>query len=217
MVHVTLFVGDLNPLPQSKRLTGMYKSVVEHPIYLDVMGFEGDKQADLKVHGGIEKAVHLYPAEHYSKLAEKFKEIADKLIPGSLGENISTSDIDENDVRLGDIWKLGKAKLQVCQPRNPCWKIDERFETDGMAIYIAEHLLTGWYWRVIKPGIVTPEDCLMPDEIDEQQMTLRAAMQLWQEHRPNLSDLEKLSQSAGIAVGWRSKILQRLAYLKTNF
>ncbi len=68
--------------------------------------------------------------------------------------------LDERDVRIGDIWHLGSAKIQVCQPRNPCWKIDEKFACAGMAAYIAEHMLTGWYWRVIKPGVVRPGDTL---------------------------------------------------------
>jgi hypothetical protein len=67
-------------------------------------------------------------------------------------------DLDEADVRIGELWQLGSAVLQVCQPRNPCWKIDERFGADGMAGFIAEHLLTGWYWRVVQPGHVSPGD-----------------------------------------------------------
>jgi MOSC domain-containing protein YiiM len=72
------------------------------------------------VHGGPEKAVHLYPSTHYAKLAAKFAEVAPLLVPGSMGENIATAELDEHDVRLGDVWQLGTALIQVCQPRNPC-------------------------------------------------------------------------------------------------
>ena len=115
-------------------------------------GFSGDAQADRRVHGGPEKAVHLYPAAHYTRLAERFPEAAAQLQPGSLGENISSSTLDETRVRIGDIFRLGEARLQVCQPRSPCWKIDDRFGCAGMAAYIAEQRLTGWYFRVLQPG-----------------------------------------------------------------
>jgi len=126
MVQVALFTGGIQPLPTSGRPTGMFKAPVAGPVELTVEGFVGDQQADRRVHGGPDKAVHLYPARHYVSLANSFPEIAAALVPGALGENLSAADIDERDVRIGDIWQLGGARLQVSQPRSPCWKIDER-------------------------------------------------------------------------------------------
>lgn len=216
MAKISLFIGGIRPLPESGRPTGIYKQPVTSRVRIGLEGFIGDQQADRRVHGGPEKAVHLYPAAHYAKLAARFPDAAAQLLPGSLGENISTPDLDENDVHIGDIYQLGSARLQVCQPRNPCWKIDERFASDGMAAHIAEHGLTGWYWRVVTPGEVSPDDALRLETAASAAMTLAAAMQLWQTHRPALSELEKLAATPGIASHWQQKIETRCQWLRQN-
>ncbi|MDP2882843.1 MAG: MOSC domain-containing protein [Azonexus sp.] len=216
MAHVSLFIGGIRPLPESGRPTGMYKLPATGPLELGREGFIGDEQADRRVHGGPEKAVHLYPARHYARLAEAFPEAAAQLVIGSLGENISTAELDESNVRIGDIWRLGSAELQVCQPRNPCWKIDERFASDGMAAFIAEHRLTGWYWRVVAPGRVAPGDALELLHAAEGSFTLAEAILCWQAHRPALANLEKLAASPGIAKNWQQKITARVEWLRKN-
>lgn len=216
MANVSLFVGNIRPLPESGRPTGMYKQPVQGDITVGPSGFKGDHQADLRVHGGPDKAVHLYPARHYTLLAQQFPEAAELLVIGSLGENISTADLDETDVRIGDIWRLGNALLQVCQPRSPCWKIDERFSTEGMAAFIAEHRLTGWYWRVLLPGVVAPGDSLEIDQLAQGAFTLSEAMRVWQAHRPALNDLEMLAATPGIAENWQQKIKARIDWLRKN-
>lgn len=205
MIQVTLFIGGIRPLPDSGRPTGMYKTRVSTPLELGQDGFVGDFQADRRVHGGPEKALHLYPAKHYARLAERFPDAAAQLVIGSLGENISSIDLDENDVRIGDIWRLGSARIQVCQPRNPCWKIDERFASDGMAAFIAEHRLTGWYWSVVTPGVVAPDDGLEMDTKADDALTLADAMACWQAHRPDLTVLEKLAATPELPANGNKK------------
>ncbi|MEY4727125.1 MAG: hypothetical protein RLZ36_1752 [Pseudomonadota bacterium] len=211
---VALFIGQVQPLPVSGRPTAMYKTPVHGPIALGVEGFEGDRQADLRVHGGPDKAVHLYPTRHYAQLAAKFDEAAALLVPGSMGENIATPDLDEHEVRLGDVWQLGSALIQVCQPRNPCWKIDERFGCDGMALFIAQHLLTGWYWRVLQTGVVQGSDTLVLHEAASNAPTLHQAMTLWRAHPPEAEALAALAETPGIAKAWQDKIRQRVNYLR---
>jgi MOSC domain-containing protein YiiM len=213
MAKVSLFIGQVQALPVSGRPTGMYKISVHEPIELGLNGFADDHQADLRVHGGPEKAVHLYPSTHFATLAAQFANAAPLLVPGSMGENIATADLDEHDVRLGDVWQLGTALIQVCQPRNPCWKIDERFGADGMALFIDKHLLTGWYWRVLQTGTVNPNVSLVLHEAASQAPTLHQAMTLWREHRPDLDALSQLSETHGIAKVWKDKIKQRVSYL----
>ena len=215
MAKISLFIGGIRSLPESGRPTGMYKQPAQGPLMLGPEGFIGDQQADRRVHGGPEKAVHLYPLGHYARLAAAFPEAATALVAGSLGENIS-ADLDESDVRPGDVWRLGSARLQVCQPRNPCWKIDERFAVDGMAAFIAEHRLTGWYWRVVTPGEAAPGDELQLDTAAPDAMTLAEAMLLVQQHRPALEALERLAATPGLASNWRNKISQRLEWFKAN-
>jgi MOSC domain-containing protein YiiM len=192
----------------------MYKKAVQEPIGLGVNGFDGDHQADLRVHGGPDKAVHLYPTRHYARLATQFDEAAPLLVPGSIGENLATPDLDEHNVRLGDVWQLGSAVLQVCQPRNPCWKIDERFGAEGMALFIDQHLLTGWYWRVLQPGMVQANDTLVLIEAGSDATTLHQAMTLWRVHPPVEDALAALAETPGIAKAWQDKIRQRVNYLR---
>lgn len=212
-VPVRLFTGTIRPLPESGRPTGMYKTPLLRETAVGPEGFAGDHQADRRVHGGPEKAVHLYPAGHYARLAERFPDAAEALVPGAIGENIS-ADLDEAAVRVGDVWRLGTARLQICQPRNPCWKIDERFDSTGMAAFIVETRITGWYWRVIEPGAARPGDALELEHAATESPTLAEALELWRAHRDNREGLERLARMPGIASQWRHKIDQRLAWLE---
>jgi MOSC domain-containing protein YiiM len=216
MSHVSLFIGTIAPLPESGRPTGMFKYPVDGSLHLGSQGFAGDEQADGRVHGGPDKAVHLYPAVHYGRLAQAFPEAASQLKPGSLGENISSPTLDESRVRIGDVFGLGEARLQLCQPRSPCWKIDARFGVDGMAAYIAEHHLAGWYFRVLLPGIVAPRDTLDIVEPGDDRLSLAQALQLWHSHRPTPLALRQLAATTGIAADWQRKIIERSDWLERH-
>lgn len=210
---VALFIGTIAPLPDSGRPTGMFKFPVREAIELGPEGFVGDHQADRRVHGGPDKAVHLYPSGHYRRLAAAFPDAAPALVPGSLGENLS-ADLEEAGVCLGDVFRLGTARLQVSQPRSPCWKIDDRFGADGMAAHIAETGLTGWYWRVLEGGRVSPGDHLALESRVAAAIPLARAMAIWRTHRPALADLEAIAAAPGIAAGWRQKLLDRAVWLR---
>jgi MOSC domain-containing protein YiiM len=216
MANVSLFIGSIRLLPESGRPTGMYKQPADGPLEIGPEGLIGDQQADRRVHGGPDKAIHLYPASHYQQLAERFPDAASALVIGSIGENISTADLDESKVRIGDIWRLGSARLQVCQPRSPCWKIDERFACDGMAQYIAEQRLTGWYWRVLTPGQVHPGQPLELESSNADAFTLAEAMLCMQAHRPALADIARLANTPGIAANWQQKIASRADWLRKH-
>lgn len=211
---VRIFIGGPTLLPDCGRPTGMYKQPLAESAEAGREGLTGDHQADRRVHGGPDKAIHLYPAEHYRRLAGRFPEAAAQLLPGSLGENLSCEGLTEADVRLGDIYALGGARLQFSQPRSPCWKIDSRFGVEGMAAHIAESGLTGWYWRVLQPGRVTSGDRLLLLERTAGAPTLAAAMDLWRQHRPAPEALERIAAAPGIAAGWRRKFLERAAWLR---
>ena len=133
MTSVRLFIGGLTRIDEHGQWTGIYKHEVGAPLLLSFDGLAGDFQADRRVHGGPEKAVHHYAVENYGHLAERFPAIAAQLVAGRLGENVSASGFDVHTVHIGDIFRLDRALLQVSQPRSPCWKIDHRYACARLA------------------------------------------------------------------------------------
>ncbi len=214
--RVALFAGTARPLPESGRLSGIFKEALAAAVHLGPEGLAGDEQADLRVHGGPEKAVHMYPARHYRLLARAFPAAAPLLQPGSIGENLSSDELDEHDVRVGEVWRLGPALLQPCQPRNPCWKIDERFGCRGMAAYIVEQRITGWYFRVLRCGPVGPQDRIELEQPAPQAPTLREALEIWHTQPAQQASLRRLADTPGIATHWRARIEQRLEWLRAQ-
>ena len=149
-----LLVGAVAPLPDGRSPSGIRKSATDRALWLSPTGLQGDAQADLRVHGGPEKAVHHYPREHYAHWASRSGR-ADLLAnAGAFGENVSTRGWDESNVCIGDVVRLGEALVQVSQGRQPCWKLDVHFGEPGTAREMQASGRTGWYYRTLEPGWV---------------------------------------------------------------
>jgi len=204
-----LFLGGIRPLPPDNGPTGIFKQPVEMPVWLGKEGLAGDAQADRRVHGGPEKALHQYPVAHYARLAEAFPDAAPLLMPGSLGENLSVPGWDEVNISIGDVFQLGDAKIQVSQPRSPCWKIDHRFGADGMAQFIAEQRITGWYFRVLEEGAVEPGAGFARIERNFRPLPVATLLSVWAAHRPDPTYLLELSRAPGLSPGWVKKLVDR--------
>ena len=213
---VTLYLGGIRPLPPENQPTGMFKREHAQPVWLGKEGLAGDAQADRRVHGGPEKAFHQYPVGHYEKLAAAFPEAAALLVPGSIGENLSEPGWDETNVCIGDVFRLGDARIQVSQPRSPCWKIDRRYGAEGMAQHIAEHGLTGWYYRVLEEGEVAAGCVFELIERPAPETTLARVWQLHRTHRPALAELEALARTPGLSPNWVKKVSERIDWLRSN-
>jgi len=208
-----LFVGKVQPMPGDGRLTAIFKQPLSGPVDIGVEGLHGDAQADRRFHGGPDKAVHHYPLENLQRLARQFPQIAGALVPGALGENISTAGADESAVCIGDVYALGSARLQLCQPRTPCWKIEARHGVDGMTRYIAEQGICGWYYRVLTPGRAAPGDSLELVARDAVPLSLRQFWDLVGTHRPPLDALTQLIDAPALAEGWRRRLQERRSWL----
>lgn len=213
---VKLFAGRVRPLPGDSRTTGMFKTAIGGIAAIRRDGLVGDEQADRRVHGGAEKALHFYAAEHYPALAARFPEAAPQLLAGSIGENISAAGITEAMVRIGDTFALGSARVQVGQPRQPCWKIDARFGVDGMTAFIAERGLTGGYLRVIEEGVAENGDRLTLIDRDENAPTLAGLWRIWCEHRPDPDRLRAMAACPALNENWRRKLFERIAWLEAQ-
>ncbi len=133
-------------------MSGIVKRpVTAESVYLDKTNLEGDGQADPDVHGGEEKAVYAYPAEH---LATWSAELGQDLSYAAFGENLSTGGWLEDEVRIGDRWQWGEALMEVCQPRWPCYKLGIYRGSQKVPPRLRETGRTGWYLRVLEPGRV---------------------------------------------------------------
>ncbi|HET8881452.1 MAG TPA: MOSC domain-containing protein [Solimonas sp.] len=211
-----IYAGSVRPMPNDGRTTGIFKTAVDGEVDIGFDGITIDAQADRRVHGGPEKAVHQFPAAHYARLAANFDEIADALVPGSIGENLSSADWTEDDVCIGDVFAFGSARLQLNQPRSPCWKIDARYGVDGLTRYVAQHGIAGWYYRVLAPGRARAGDRLVLVERNADPVTLRDYWNLRETPRPPLSDLQRLIDTPGLAPDKRESWRQRLDWLRDN-
>lgn len=213
---VTLFLGGIRPLPPENQPTGMFKREQPQPVWLGGEGLAGDAQADRRVHGGPEKALHQYPVGHYERLAAAFPDAAPLLVPGSIGENLSVPGWDEGNVCIGDVYRLGDARIQVAQPRSPCWKIDRRYGAPGMAQFIAELGLTGWYYRVLEEGEVAAGCGFELLERPAPAVTLARLLALQRTQRPPPAELEALAATPGLAPNYAKKLRDRLDWLRSN-
>jgi MOSC domain-containing protein YiiM len=145
-------VGRIAPLGPDAVLSGFVKNSVPHRVDVAVLGLVGDEQADLTVHGGPEKAVYGYASDHYARWLAEYPEHADLLVPGGFGENLTIAGLVEADVFVGDIHRIGSALLQVCQPRQPCFKLALHFGDKRLPKAMVRSGRAGWYYRVLEPG-----------------------------------------------------------------
>jgi MOSC domain-containing protein YiiM len=141
--------GDALDLHDRAWTTGFFKSPVEGPVAVGTTNLDGDGQADLENHGGVDKAVLAYSADHYSKWR---RELGMDMPHGAFGENLTIAGLDEGSVHIGDVFGIGDAELEVSQPRQPCWKLARRWRMHELPGLVVQNGRSGWYLRVLKPG-----------------------------------------------------------------
>ncbi|WP_339425305.1 MOSC domain-containing protein [Pseudomonas proteolytica] len=156
----TLLTGRVQPFTRPGTQSAIDKQPQQGQLKVSTLGLHGDEQGDLRVHGGVEKAIHHYPLEHYARWADELG--ANPLLtqPGAFGENFSTTGWSEHDVCLGDRIRVGTALLEVSQGRMPCWKLSDRFAVTNLALRVQQSGRTGWYYRVLEEGVVSAGDSL---------------------------------------------------------
>jgi MOSC domain-containing protein YiiM len=176
-------------------------------IFLDTLNLDGDRQADLTVHGGPDKAVYAYPVEHLPVWND---ELGTDFAPGTFGENLTTAGWLEDDVCIGDMWAWGEARLQVSQPRSPCYKLATVTDRPDLLKRFVRTGRTGWYLRVLQAGTVPVSG---PIQVIERHP---AAISVLLAHRATLlgaldrTEVEAVVSVNVLASDWRRWVLQQL-------
>lgn len=169
--------------------TGIYKHAVEGPCRLGSEGFEGDEQADLVHHGGPDKAVCVYPYEHYPFWE---RVLGKKLEFSAFGENMTTSGLLETEVHIGDVFEIGTTLLQVSQPRYPCYKLSQKHGPADLPARVLETGFSGFYLRVLREGAVAAGDRIIRREEGAGRMTVSHVLQVMKTGRTDKSGLAEL-------------------------
>ena len=187
--------------------TGIFKESVGGPVMIDKLNLTGDSQADLTVHGGEEKAVYAYPAEHYEYWRQELPDVS--LSWGMFGENLTTEGLSEDTLCVGDRLSIGTAVLQVTQPRVPCYKLALRFERDDMLKRFLMSGRSGFYFSVVEPGKAIAGQKIEILSWDPHRVTVADISRLYlgQTRDPHL--LERATNVSALPHNWKAELLMR--------
>ncbi|MBN3565332.1 MOSC domain-containing protein [Burkholderia cenocepacia] len=202
-------IGASRPLAGTPHASAIDKRPVDARLWLGALGFAGDEQADARHHGGPDKAVHHYAYDHYPWWTGQIGARDVLARPGAFGENLSTRGITEHDVCLGDVFTLGGAVLQVSQSRQPCWKLNARFDHPRMAALVQHSGRTGWYYRVLQEGWVAAGDVLALHERRYPQWPLSTVLDVLYRRTLDMAALEALCDVPLLPPGWRAMLEKR--------
>ena len=212
-----VLVGKVAPLGRHGIDSGIFKKPVDRAIDISRTGLIGDEQGDKKNHGGPEKAIHHYPYDHYVLWRAEIPEIAKKLEKeGAFGENISTEGLTESNVCVGDTYRLGTALVQICQGRQPCWRLNERFGDSTMARWVQATGRTGWYYRVLEEGRVASGDTIDLIDRPAEGWTLQRILHVLYHDTMNAEDLARLAELKLLTNSWRALARRRFERRKVE-
>ena len=193
--------------------TGIFKNPIDTRIYLKKLNLEGDKQADLTVHGGLDKAVYSYPYEYYDFWRKEFPDIS--LTWGMFGENLTTEGLFESQVNVGDMFQIGSSHLVATQPRMPCYKLGVKFGRMDIIRKFLESEKTGIYFKVIKEGEIGVNDALKLIKKDNNNVTIKNIVELiTRDDKENTILMEKAVKVQDLPQGWKNYFLEKLSHSK---
>jgi len=207
----SIHVGKIAPLGSEGVPSGFVKHPVAGPVRVTPSGILGDEQADLSVHGGPEKAVYGYATSHYTAWRREYPQHSLLLIPGGFGENLAFDGLSESDLCVGDIHGIGSARLQVCQPRQPCFKLALRFDDKHLPKAMIRNGRAGWYYRVLEPGVVNPGDRVEILARLNPTFPFTRLVELITRGKASTAELEQMRDMPGLAQDWQQRAAEMLA------
>jgi MOSC domain-containing protein YiiM len=188
--------------------TGIFKQPVSGPVQLRTLNLDGDRQADLSVHGGPHKAVYGYPSEHYSFWRDELPGV--DLPWGMFGENFTTSGLAEEELHVGDRFQIGSSILMVRQPRVPCYKLAAKFRRDDMLERFLLSGRSGFYFSVEQEGSVAAEDDFQLLKRNQDGIIISEMNRLFVRDKYNQELLRKAIHTAALPDDWREYFAERL-------
>ncbi|WP_417775820.1 MOSC domain-containing protein [Stutzerimonas xanthomarina] len=204
-----LLRNQLLRLPDTEKPSAIDKQLAMSDVWLDFNGLQGDRVADNRFHGGPDRSLCHYPADHYAHWRRLFPLLRD-ISPGAFGENMSTLGLDERQVCIGDRFRWGDALIEVSQPRSPCSNLDRRHDASGLARQLAKSGRTGWLYRTLEPGTVHPGAML---RLIERPCPAASVLRIWRGYmNEDLSntELDWLTSLLPLASEYRTGFRQRL-------
>jgi len=201
-------VGAADPM-QRPWTSAIFKDPVSGPVRVDQEGIAGDRQADLRHHGGTDKAVLAYCADHYPLWRDELE--SPEMTYGAFGENLSLAGWSEADVCIGDVVAIGDARFEVSQPRQPCYKLGRKFQRADMPKLVQKTGRAGWYLRVLTQGVIEAGQQALLQARPHPSWTVRRAQQVMNEARQFFEDAAQLSTLPQLAEDWQRALRQRLA------
>ena len=192
--------------------TGIFKEPVAGRVVLRTLNLEGDRQADLSVHGGPSKAVYVYPSEHYDYWKRELPEI--KLSWGMFGENFTTAGLFESEVNIGDKFRVGSAAVvMVTEPRMPCYKLGIKFGRSDIVKRLLASERTGFYFAVLQEGEVGAGDPIELMEKRERSVRVSDITQLYTREKRNVGLLRRAIEVDALPESWKGYFQHRLEKL----
>jgi MOSC domain-containing protein YiiM len=189
--------------------TSIFKEPVLGRVRVRRLNIDGDQQSDLTVHGGVDKAVYVYPSEHYPFWREELQRT--DLSWGAFGEKLTTVGLDETNMHIGDRLRVGSAELVVTQPRMPCYKLGIRFGRLDILKRLLQSERTGFYLAVTAEGDIEPGDPVEVIGRDPEAISVRDVVSLYASNSGNQDLLRRASNLPSLPQHWRHYFGERLA------
>jgi MOSC domain-containing protein YiiM len=189
-------------------ITGIWKEPVAGRVPLRSLNLDGDRQADLRVHGGQDKAVYAYPSEFYELWSRERPEL--ELGPGTFGENLTLEGLLDDDVSVGDRFQIGTAELVVTQPRLPCFKLGLRMGRDEFVTEFLERGLLGFYLAVAREGEVAAGDAIVELQRDPRRFGVTEVARLYAADRDDVETMRLAADHDALPEGWREYFRKRV-------
>ena len=193
--------------------TGIFKEPKQGPVMLRTLNLDGDRQADLTVHGGVSKAVYGYPVEHYEFWRRELPDI--ELPFGMFGENFTTEGLREDSLNVGDRFRVGEAELMVTEPRLPCYKLGIKFGRTDILRRFLQSRRTGFYFAVVKEGQVEAGDQIELLSRDSNNITVADITRLYAFEKDDVDTLRRAVKLEALSESWREyfqKQIQKLTH-----